>query len=44
VVVGLGANNLTQVSMQALMHEGGLAKDLIGKRLMTFGADGVFIF
>jgi hypothetical protein len=43
-MVGSGADNLTQALMQALMQEGGLAKDLIGKRLMTFGADGVFVF
>jgi hypothetical protein len=29
--------------MQALMHEGGLTKDLIGKKLMTFSAYGVSI-
>jgi hypothetical protein len=44
VVARLGANNLTQVLMQTLMHEGGFTKKLIGKRLMTFGADGVSIF
>jgi hypothetical protein len=30
--------------MQALMHEGGLTKDLINKKLMIFHANGVFIF
>ncbi len=30
--------------MQALMHEGGLTKYLIGKRLMTFGVDGFSIY
>jgi len=44
VVARLSANNLTQVLMQALMHQGGLTKDLIGIRLMTFGVDGVSIF
>jgi hypothetical protein len=44
VVVGSGANNLIQVFMQALMHEGGLTKNLIGKKLMTFSANGVFVF
>jgi hypothetical protein len=44
VVVGSVADNRTQVLMQALMHERGLTKDLISKRLMTFGADGVFVF
>jgi len=44
VVVGSGANNLIQVLMQALMHEGGLMKNLIGKKLMTFSANGVFVF
>jgi hypothetical protein len=43
-MVGSNANNLTQVFMQALMHEGGLMKDLIGEKLMTFGANGVFFF
>ncbi len=44
VVVGLGANNLTQVHMEALMHEGGLTTNLIGKKLTTFGANGVSVF
>jgi hypothetical protein len=43
-MVGSNANNLTQVFMQALMHEGGLMKDLIGEKLMTFGVNGVFFF
>jgi hypothetical protein len=43
VVVGLGVNNFIQVFMQALMHEGG-TKKLIGKKLMTFSANGVFVF
>ncbi len=43
MVAGLGANNLIQVLMQALMHKGGLAKYLIGKRFMNFGVDGVSI-
>jgi hypothetical protein len=30
--------------MQILMDQGGLTKDLISIKLMTFGADGVFIF
>jgi hypothetical protein len=44
VVAILGANNFTQILMQALMHEGILMKDFIGKKLMTFGADGVLFF
>jgi hypothetical protein len=28
--------------MQTLMHEGGLTKDLIGKKLMAFSANGGF--
>jgi hypothetical protein len=44
VAVGLGVDNLTQIPMQTLMHERGLMKFLIGKRLMTFGVDGVFVF
>ncbi len=44
VVVGLGVDNLIQVLMQVLMHQGGLTKDLICIKFMTFGADGVFVF
>ncbi len=44
VVVGSGFDNLIQVLMQVLMHQGGFTKDLIGIKLMTFGADGVSIF
>jgi hypothetical protein len=44
VVVGSCANNLIQVLMQALMHKKGLTKSLIGKKLMTFSANGVFVF
>jgi hypothetical protein len=44
VVVGLGVDNLIQVFMQVLMHQGGLTKDLISIKLMTFGVDGLFIF
>jgi len=44
VVVGSRVNNLIQVFMQTLMHEGGLTKKLIGKKLMTFNANGVFVF
>ncbi len=44
VVVGLGVDNLIQVLMQALMHQGGLIKNLIGIKFMTFGANGVSVF
>ncbi len=44
MVARLNANNFTQVLTQALMHEGILMKDLIDKKLMTFGADGVSVF
>lgn len=44
MVVKLGANNFTQALMEALMHERGLTTDLIGKKLMIFGVDGVSIF
>jgi hypothetical protein len=44
VVARLGVNNLSQVLMQALMNEGILMKDLIDKKLMTFGANGVSFF
>ncbi len=30
--------------MQALMHEGGLTKDLIRKKFMAFSANGGFFF
>ncbi len=43
MVVGSGVNNLIQIFMQALMHEGG-TKKLISKKLMTFSANGVFVF
>jgi hypothetical protein len=33
MVIRLGAHNLTQVFMQALMHEGDFTKDLISKGL-----------
>jgi len=42
VVVGLGIDNLIQILMQALMHERSFTKYLIGKRFMTFGANGVY--
>jgi hypothetical protein len=38
------ADNLTKVFMQALMNQGGLSKDMIGKKLMTFGTNDVYIF
>ncbi len=38
----LGVNNLIHLFMQALMNKGGLYKELIGKKLMTFGVDGDF--
>ncbi len=41
MVARLGVDNLTQVLMQSLMNQGGLTKDMIGKRLMTFGAIGI---
>jgi len=44
VVVGSSVDNLTQVLMQTLMNQGGLTKDIIGKKLMTFGANGVYVF
>jgi hypothetical protein len=43
-MVGLGVDIFTQVLMQALMHEGGLTKNLMGKKLMTFSAYWVSIF
>ncbi len=43
-MVGLGVDNLIQVLIQVLMHQGGFTKYLISIRLMTFGANGVFVF
>ncbi len=44
MVVRSGVDNLTQVHMQALMHQGGLTKYLICTKLMAFGLDAVSIF
>jgi PII-like signaling protein len=44
VVAKLSVDNFTQILMETLMHEGGLMANLIDKKLMTFGADGVSIF
>jgi hypothetical protein len=44
VAAGLGLDNLTQILMQTLMHEGCPMKNLISKWLMNFGADGIFVF
>ncbi len=44
VVIGLSVDNLIHVLMQSLMNQGGLTKDMIGKRFMTFGVDGVYVF
>jgi len=41
VVVGSTVDNLIEDLMQPLMHERGFTKDLISKKLMTFGANGV---
>ncbi len=43
MVVGLNVDNLIHVLMQSLMNQGGLTKDMIGKRFMTFGVDGVYV-
>jgi hypothetical protein len=40
----MGVDNLIQVLIQVLMHQRGLTKYLIGIKLMTFGANGVFCF
>jgi len=44
MVVGLDVDNFTQVFMQPLIHEGSLKKELITKRLLTIGVNGVSIF
>jgi hypothetical protein len=44
VAVGSSVDNLTQVLMQTLMNQGGLTKDMISKKLMTFSANGVYVF
>jgi hypothetical protein len=43
-MVGSGVDNHIQVLVQALIHQGGFTKHLIGIRLTTFGVDGVFVF
>ncbi len=43
MVVGLDVDNCTQVFMQPLIHEGSFTKELITKRLLTFGVDEVSI-
>jgi hypothetical protein len=43
-MVGSSVDNRTQVLIQVLMHQGCFTKYLIGIRLMTFGADGVYVF
>jgi hypothetical protein len=42
VMARLGANNLTHLFMQTMTNKGGLYKELISKKLMTFGVDGDF--
>jgi hypothetical protein len=44
VVAGLNVDNLIQILMETFMHEGGLTVYLISKKLMAFGANGVFVF
>jgi hypothetical protein len=44
VVVQSSVDNLIQVCMQTLMNQGDLTKDTIGKKLMTFNANGVYVF
>jgi hypothetical protein len=44
VVMGSSDNNLTKVFMQALMHEGGLTKELICNRFMASCGNRVSIF
>jgi hypothetical protein len=44
VAARFSVDNLTQVLMQVLMNQGGLFKELIGKKLMAFGVDGVYTF
>ncbi len=44
VIARSNADNLTKVFMQALMNQGGLSKDMIGKKLMTFGTNDVYVF
>jgi hypothetical protein len=44
VVAGFSVDNLTQVLMQVLMNQGGLFKELIGKKLVAFGVDWVYTF
>jgi hypothetical protein len=39
-----GADALTEVIIRALMSEGGLSREEIGKKLICFGIDGVSVF
>ncbi len=44
MVARLGVDNLNQLFMQALMNQGILSKKHIGKKLMTFGVNEIFVF
>jgi hypothetical protein len=44
VPAGFSVDNLIQILMQVLMNQGGLFKELIWKKLMAFGVDGVYTF
>jgi hypothetical protein len=37
-------DNMTKVFMPALMNQGGFFKDMISKKLMTFGTNDVYVF
>jgi hypothetical protein len=43
-VDGLGKNNLIEVIIVALMRCGGLTREDVSKKMLSFGANGTFIF
>jgi hypothetical protein len=44
VVTGSMSDNLTKVSMEAIMISGGLPQNSIAQKLICFGVDGVHVF
>jgi hypothetical protein len=41
---GFGSNNLTKVIMEALTIRGGMFRDQVASKLMSFGGDNVNVF
>ncbi len=44
VLEGFGSNNLTKVIMEALTTKGGMLKDQVVSKLMSFGANNINVF